>query len=331
MTLAPSRTIAADVIRQCDGGGEAKATAIDSDHFNGLRHRPVDHPKARDIWSVCESERRLRPPLNLWEIRMFNYFHVAAPLDISRAFLVGLAVLACGCGAAGSGSSQTPTSPTVSVTPRSLSLSRSSLEVLVGDSETVTAAVSYSDGSLRSVAPTWSSSNSSVVSVDQGGVIRGVSAGVTSVTASSSGLSSSLVVRSIPNYSGRWYGQYRIVSCSAPFRWGNSYCTSFVGTGGTIFYLDLNLEMSGTRVNGSWRRGSFQGSVSGTVSDNGALVLQGSESASRTGSVYSFQIRNWLTSIRGSSMVGRWDSIGSLSGETQTALQEYEMVSVSRQ
>lgn len=173
------------------------------------------------------------------------------------------------------------------------------------------------------------STNTSVASVDQNGVVRGVAAGVVTVTASISGVSATLSARSIPNYAGRWSGQYRFISCSAPPRWGQSYCAGLVGT---LFNIELNLGQTTADVTGSIRMGSFVGSVNGPIAEDGTLSLRGRYTASApSGLVYIFDIRTWQTrSANGSTMPGRWDSVGSLSGETQTGFEEYEMISVTK-
>ena len=59
-----------------------------------------------------------------------------------------------------SGSNSSPTAPTsVVATVRSLSLSKTSVELIVGNVETINATATYSDGSVRIASPTYTSSN----------------------------------------------------------------------------------------------------------------------------------------------------------------------------
>lgn len=251
----------------------------------------------------------------------------SAKSRIVAVVAAGFFGIACGGGNGNptAPSASTPAAPTV----RSLSLSNSSLALVAGNSATVSATAIYSDGSSRLVTPTWSSSNSSIASVDQSGVVRGIGAGVVTITAAFSGASATLSARSIPNYSGRWSGQYRFVSCSAPPRWGSSYCSGLIGT---LFNMELNLGQTSSELTGSIRMGSFVGNVTGSIAEDGTISLRGRYTATaNTGLVYIFDIRSWQTrSTNGTSMTGRWDSIGSLSGETQTGFEEYEMISVVR-
>lgn len=244
-----------------------------------------------------------------------------------RLFAI-LGVLVAGC------SVETPTQPsaTTAATIRSVSLSRSGVELVVGAADALSATATYSDGSTRAASAVWNTSNSSIVGVDQAGNIRAFNGGLATITANVSGVTASATVKSLPDYTGRWVGGFKILSCVAPARWGQSYCSTIAGPVGAIYAMELNLTMSGSRVTGVWRRGMLQGSVSGTIADDGSLSLQGSEIAPLpNGQTYAFQIRSWQSSISGNQMIGRWDSIGFLSGESQTAVQEYELISVFKQ
>ena len=67
---------------------------------------------------------------------------------------------------------------------RSLTLSRSTLEIVVGRSETITVTGNYADGTSRRVNASWTSSNATIASPDEFGVIQAVSRGVATLTAS---------------------------------------------------------------------------------------------------------------------------------------------------
>jgi Bacterial Ig-like domain (group 2) len=235
------------------------------------------------------------------------------------------------CGGNGSSGTSSPTAPTVAAAPapvvRSISLSRSSLQLVVGNSESLSASAIYSDNSSRAISPTWSSSNTAVAVVDSSGTVRALSGGSATITATSSGVSSSLVVTSMPNYAGRWFGAYRFVTCSAPFRWGSSYCS---GLPGTIFNVELTLTMSGSQVAGFIRLGSYTGPVSGTIVSDGTLILQGGYSVAASGGLsYSEVINNWRTvTTNGTTMTGGWQTTGYLTNERETAFKEYQMLSV---
>ena len=104
---------------------------------------------------------------------------------------VFVALMCAGCGqgtdkkSLGQILNQTAPTP-VAAAPeiRSLTLSRSTLEIVVGRSETITVTGSFSDGTSRTVHASWTSSNASIASPDEFGVVRAVSSGVATVTAS---------------------------------------------------------------------------------------------------------------------------------------------------
>jgi len=256
------------------------------------------------------------------EIKMYTFLK-------KFTFVSFIFVIGCGGGSSSNGGS--PTAPTSTTPPaptvRTLALSKSSLELLIGGFEAVSATATYSDGSVRAASPTYSSANSGIATVDTGGNIRAVGAGVTSITATFSGATATIAVRGIPDFSGRFSGQYRFTSCSAPARWGVSYCTGLVGP---LFPIVLSLSSSGAKVIGSIQFGSFTGTVDGSVADDGTLRLNGSYATFVGNLNYSFDLQNWQTRLSGNSMTGRWATLGHLSGESQTAFLEYEMVTVSR-
>jgi len=235
-----------------------------------------------------------------------------------------LAIVGC------SRSSSSPTAPTTVAAPtiRSLNLSKTSVELTVGNSETITATATYSDGSVRTASPTYTSSNTSIATVDVSGSVRAVANGVTTIAATFSGATATLSVRSIPDLAGRWSGQCRFMSCTAPARWGTSYCTGLVGP---LYPIVLNLATTGSRVVGAIQLGSFTGTVDGSVSDDGTLRLNGTYAAVVGNLTYSFELQNWQTQASGNARTGRWATLGRLTGESQTAFSESEMITVSRQ
>ena len=104
---------------------------------------------------------------------------------------VFVALMCAGCGQGSDnkrlGQILNQTAPTtVAAAPeiRSLTLSRSTLEIVVGRSETITVTGNFSDGTSRRVNASWTSSNAAIASLDEFGVVQAVSRGVVTVTAS---------------------------------------------------------------------------------------------------------------------------------------------------
>ena len=104
---------------------------------------------------------------------------------------VFVALMCAGCGQGSDNKSlgqilnQTAPTP-VAAAPeiRSLTLSRSTLEIVVGRSETITVTGNFADGTSRTVNASWTSSNAAIASLDEFGVVQAVSSGVATVTAS---------------------------------------------------------------------------------------------------------------------------------------------------
>jgi uncharacterized protein YjdB len=127
-----------------------------------------------------------------------------------RLLLPALAMLACATGAAcsekrdlakalsvASPSPVTPTAPSATtpvVTLSGITLSKDTLQLVSGSSETLSVTAQYSDGSSRRVAASWTSSNPSVASPDEFGVVRAVARGVATVTATAGSVSASATV-----------------------------------------------------------------------------------------------------------------------------------------
>ena len=104
-------------------------------------------------------------------------------------FLCGW-ILAVLCLVACSGDDGLETETTVKVT--GITLTSTELSLAVGESYTLTATVSPSNATDKTVS--WYSSNSTVATVTSSGVIKGISAGSTTITATAGGKSATCVV-----------------------------------------------------------------------------------------------------------------------------------------
>ena len=87
-----------------------------------------------------------------------------------------------------------PTAVAPAPTLASLTLSRTALEIGVGTSETITVTGHYTDGTSRRVEASWTSSSTAIAAPDEFGVIRAISRGVATVTASVGNVSASATV-----------------------------------------------------------------------------------------------------------------------------------------
>ena len=108
----------------------------------------------------------------------------------SRIILLGSLVALAGCGSASRGVIQTAKTVT------SVALSPSSANIAVGATQQFKATVTYSDGTTADVSTSagWAVASSAVATVDGNGLVKGVAAGTTTVTAVLNGVTGSASV-----------------------------------------------------------------------------------------------------------------------------------------
>jgi Bacterial Ig-like domain (group 2) len=218
--------------------------------------------------------------------------------------------------------------------------------VLTGSTTAYTATATLSDGSMRTVTPSWSSSAVNVATVDNAGRLDGRAHGSTTLTATYDGRSVSKTVQVVNNYGGRWSGRYIIRACkdSGIFTDGIfddvPWCQGPTGTGSERSFA-LILFQSGR--NYAEIRATFDGecdfvgsgTISGVVSADGRLNLEGTLKALIRGAEYcqpdaDLQLSGWETNLDGAgSMTGRWAQNFTING-LGSAHEEVELVTMSR-
>src|SRR5438552_164473 len=110
-----------------------------------------------------------------------------------RAAVALFTLLLASCGSGSSSSSNPPSaspSPSPAPSPSLSSVAVTGVDVDEGTSEQFTAAAHFSDGSNQSVTSqaTWQSSNMSVATVSNGGLVTGVTAGSSDIRATYQGV-----------------------------------------------------------------------------------------------------------------------------------------------
>jgi hypothetical protein len=174
---------------------------------------------------------------------------------------VTFAAITCG--------SEPPTQPTNSnLVAFSIRPALTSLKVF----ETVTFSVvgRFQDGTERIVDASWSTSAPSIVSIDSRGVAFAQGQGTTTISASTNGRVVSSALAVVPDLSGSWTGQMRIVtesrvSGAGPFR-------PFPGTVAPIGFVLTQLHDA---VSGTGEMYLSPGFVTGTVTSDGGTTLAG--------------------------------------------------------
>lgn len=227
-----------------------------------------------------------------------------------------------------------PAAPTA---PAATSLSISGVDaVLTGRDTNYTVTATLSDGTMRAVTPTWTSSNTGVASVDNAGRLVGVTHGSTILTASHEGRSVSKTVQVVNNYGGTWEGTFVVNGCDAP----PGVCASYEVD---IWNFPIRLDVLQTGNDPSEVRAMFllpsffeiRANLSGRVTSDGHLNLAGSsEVGGRRGSAgawATFHVGAWDTTLSGhDGMTGRWAQRLSIFQPPSNEIMENELVTMTR-
>lgn len=202
--------------------------------------------------------------------------------------IVVLVSVIAGCGDGGGGS----TTPTPTLT--SLSLSPPTDMIRIRGNETFTITARYADGSSQTVQGTWSSSAANVASVDGNGRVTGVSSGSTTIAAEHQGMRGTQNLRVVPDYHGRWGGDWQVTSCSATGDWVGA-CEDEFQTG-DLFGFTLNATQTRDTITGTTDFGdNIPGPVTGTIATDGHLAVAGTYTISIEGLSLEVTVSDWDT------------------------------------
>lgn len=233
-------------------------------------------------------------------------------------------------------------------TPAVASLVISGADYTLTDSTTTyTATATLSDGSMRTVTPSWSSSAVNVAAVDNAGRLDGRAHGSTTLTATYEGRSVSKTVQVVNNYGGRWSGRYNVTACkdSGIFTDGIGgtdvpWCQGRTGISKQTLLTPFTVVQTG--MNYSEIRATFDqacdaffgsGTISGGVTADGRLHLEGTLKLLNwyCDPVMDLQLSGWDTNLEGAgSMTGRWTQDLTIIGREGSAQEEVELVTMLR-
>lgn len=247
---------------------------------------------------------------------------------IIRAAGVVLTVfITTACGGGDTPTSPSPT-PTASVTVTGLTIAPGADLLLLGESQDYAATATYSDGSSRIAAATWSSDNSGVVSVDARGRATAISAGRATLTAQADGRTATASVRGLPDFGGNWRVQVRTVTCDVPPRWGGGFCNV---SGLVTMTLQL-ARAGGDRISGSVNNGiGWTGTVAGSVTTDGTLELTGRLTSVRPTVTFYSDYSDWRTRLSPTDgMTGGFREILTWTGERDQGFVRNEIVRATR-
>lgn len=237
----------------------------------------------------------------------------------------------------------TPTAPSATgpvvaaATLQRLSIGGSA-SVDVGQQITLTTQAVWSDGATRSAPITWTSSIPTVASVNSSGVVVGVRAGTTTITATSAGVSSTAGVTVFPDYAGAWRLTIRATTCG-PSVGGVIAC---VGTNGINQEGFTTLALTLARTDPSQYRGSYrnvsvngflwEGSVTAKAAGDGWLEVSGRIVSSRVSSNNTpfnliGEVSQWLSRLSSSgTMTGNYSKFVTADNSTGQSQLVYEIV-----
>jgi hypothetical protein len=259
-------------------------------------------------------------------------------LKLAPVLMTTALVTACG-------EKANPVAPNPPAAPTVASLIISGTDYVLTDATTAyTATATLSDGSTRTVTPSWSSSAVNIAAVDNAGQLDGRAHGSTTLTAVHDGRTASKTVQVVNNYGGSWSGRYIIRACrdSGIFRdgiYGGSYvdvpwCQALNGIGSEAVFA-FTLVQTGA----SYReiRATFgfdhSGTISGSVTADGRLSLEGTlKVLDWYGDHWGdLQFSGWDTNRDGAGgMTGRWAQNLTIVGQQGSGYQEVELVTMVR-
>jgi hypothetical protein len=199
------------------------------------------------------------------------------------AFALAVAV---GCG------ENDPISPSPS-TLASLSITPATEFIKIKGTETFTVTGTYSDGSTRTEQATWGTDNPGIATIDAGGRASGVASGQASIFAETQGQRATRLLRVLPDYHGRWRGDWMVTSCGDDGDWRGA-CAEFPSN--SLFGLSLELTQTRDTVSGTTDFGDdLPGAVTGTIRMDGPLVLGGTYTVVFEGIPVEITVGNWET------------------------------------
>lgn len=155
-------------------------------------------------------------------------------------------------------------------TPNSVTVGPSTAGTLkIGDDQTYTATVNWSDGSQSVETATWSSDNTAVATVDGTGKAHGVNSGEATLIAktTTSNAQGTLKIRVVPNYQGTWTGDSTVRNCIATGAFDPAdWCGRDGFAPGTILPITLAFTQSAGTITGTITLGSDLNAVPRTAS-----------------------------------------------------------------
>ena len=223
-------------------------------------------------------------------------------------------VVIVGAAASGCSNDEGPTSPSPTRTLTSVSVSPSIDLIKIKQVETFTVTANYSDGSVEAITPAWGTDAPGVASIENTGRVTGVGSGLATIFADYQGLRGTRLLRVVPDYHGRWEGDWSVTACTADGDLVGA-CEAFPY--GEIFLLTLTVNQTRDQVTGTTDFGdNLPGPVTGSILQSGHLVVGGTYTLDLgDGLIAEVTVSNWETlTIDNQRMTGRLRLTGRVPG-----------------
>jgi hypothetical protein len=201
---------------------------------------------------------------------------------IAIAFALAVAV---GCGK-DDASGPSPILASVSITP-------GTDLIKIKGAETFSLTGTYSDGSTRPVQATWGTDNAGIATMDASGRASGVASGQASIFAEAQGQRATRPLRVVPDYQGRWVGDWTAVGCTDDGDWRGA-CSEFPS--GSLWALWLDFTQTRDTISGRTDFGDgLAVAVAGTIMMSGPIVLNGTSGIVIEGVPLEATVSDWET------------------------------------
>ena len=219
------------------------------------------------------------------------------------AVLLSFGLVACG----GSDGPRSPISPSPTPSTTALVITSSTDLLKINQSETFILTATMSDGSSRPAAGTWRSDSAAVATVYSNGRVTGAGSGETSISAESNGLRAApRTIRVLPDYQGRWSGDWRVGGCTTDGDWARSDICREVSVG-MVLPFALALTQDRDTAAGNVTIDDVAGPVQGSIRSGGQLGVTGAFPLTDDGITIDVAVTDWETTTTDNQrMTGRF-------------------------
>ena len=216
--------------------------------------------------------------------------------SVLRGLILMAAAAAMSCGGnTPSSPSSTTTAPTTAVTPLVTNLE-------LGATQTFTLTASTTPATV-----TWASSNTNVLTIDDGGNATAVGVGAATITGTGDATQTATsTIQVVPIYRGNWTGNATVIACTdlAGFS-ASSYCAQNLNVSRKV---TLTLTQTGLAVSGSMTKAEgtnlLNGTINGAILGGGDISVAGTLAGLANGSNFQLTLISWNSLADGTQMTG---------------------------